>query len=378
MKYIVVIMLVALSAWGQPTQQVVVNPDCIVPFQFTAAGQVSPTNGFNNKQVGCNVWEVQYAANGFAALSLVLQSAPDNNGVAGAFTTMGGTVSQGVNPNTNTTGASTVVTTFGTAFSPWVRMTLASVTGSGSVVGVAVGFRLPNSSGSVTVVIPGTVNTNLIQVASSAVVTGGVAGLLAVGGAAADGAAAAGNPVLIGGHDSAGTPLAHVIQTDTFGGILPSGVTAPLADGISNTETVPAFAQAGASVAGTVRNMDYEFNGSTWDRRAGCSRATPVITNLAGSGNTQIFAGTAAQNIYICDIEFSTGVAEDFKLTEGTGANCVTGTADASALMKNILAWSLTPAGGRASRITQTAGDSLCANQANTQAAGVTVWAIKF
>jgi len=122
-----------------------------------------------------------------------------------------------------------------------------------------------------------------------------------------------------------------------------------------------------------------KFNGSTWDRDKACSTAAPTITNLSGSGNTTIFTGTAAQNIYLCDMEFSTGTPEDFKLTEGTTANCASGTADATALMKNISAWSLTPAGGYgAARITQTPGDSLCANQANAQAAAVTIWAIKF
>ena len=101
---------------------------------------------------------------------------------------------------------------------------------------------------------------------------------------------------------------------------------------------------------------------------SGCSK---TFVNLSGSGNTQILAGSGTKNIYICDLEFSTATPENFKLTEGTGVNCAMGTADASALLLNISAWSLTPGNGIA---TATGGDALCANQANPQAAAVTLW----
>jgi hypothetical protein len=108
---------------------------------------------------------------------------------------------------------------------------------------------------------------------------------------------------------------------------------------------------------------------------SGCTRA---LVNLSGSGNTQIVALSGSTKIYICDMEFSTGIPEDFKLTEGTGSNCASGTADVTALMKNISAWSLTPAGAfAAAAATATGGDALCANQANAQAAAVTIWYIQ-
>jgi hypothetical protein len=52
----------------------------------------------------------------------------------------------------------------------------------------------------------GTQNVNLLQVASTNTVTGGVAGLLGVGGSAADDAPATGNPVRVGGVYSASLP----------------------------------------------------------------------------------------------------------------------------------------------------------------------------
>jgi len=276
---------------GQPLQTVAVVPDCQIPFQFTAANQVAPANAnsaFNNKQVGCNVWQVQYANTGFTVVSLVLQSAPDVAGVPGAFSTISGTVTQGVNPQTNTTGSSNLITTFGTAFAPWVRMTPTTATGSGQITGIALGWRQLATAGAS---VSGSVNATIVS------------------------------PL---GQTSSSASVPVVLSNDLING------------------------------------------------------CTKNFFNLAASGNTQIVAAVAAQNIYICDLEFSTGTPENFKLTEGTGVNCATGTADSTALMQNISAWSLTPGGGvTASRTTATTADALCANQANAQAAAVTIWFIQ-
>lgn len=294
MKKLIALLALAVPLLSQPVQTVIIQPDCVIPFQFTAANQIAPANingvaAFNNKQAGCNVWQIQYANTGFAPISLVLQSAPDVSGAPGAFGTIAGTVTQGVNPNVNTTGASTLITTFGTAFAPWVRITPTTATGAGNITGVVLGFRqLAAAGGSVA----GAVNATIVA------------------------------------------PLGQN----------------PMASGVSVT-------LANNQISGCLK----------------------VFVNLAGSGNTQIVAASGSTKIYVCDIEFSTSPPEDFKLTEGTGLNCVTGTADVTALMKNISAWSLTPAGAFAAATgTATGGDALCANQANAQAAGVTVWYLQF
>lgn len=61
---------------------------------------------------------------------------------------------------------------------------------------------------------PGTQDVNLIEVAGTAVIEGGVAGLLAVGGADADGAAVTANPLLMGGQDALGNLYALLVDTD--------------------------------------------------------------------------------------------------------------------------------------------------------------------
>lgn len=285
MKSFAGLLFLAALAHSQPAQ-VQVNADCVVQFTtvpLTSSG--AATQAVDNRRLGCNSWQIGYANNGFSAITLTIQEAPDNSGTPGSWSTLGGTATFGTNPNTNTTGASALIQSYGTSFAPWVRVALTSATGSGSVVGVLLGYRASGSAG------------------------------------------------------TSGGASSNVTITSPLGS---QGMAAGVSVSLPNNQV------------------------------SGC---TPTSVNLSGSGNTQILAASGSLNIYICDLEFSTGTPEDFKLTEGTGSNCAVGTADATALMKNISAWSLTPGGGYAgTKITRTAGDALCANQANAQAAAVTLW----
>lgn len=142
MKSLVLLLACAAALVAQPTQQVVVNPDCMIPFTLIMAGGTFPiTGGFNNRQIGCNIWQIQYSNNGFSAISVALEEAPDANGTPGTWATMTATPVFGVNPNTNTVGASALLNSFGAPSPAWVRVRLVSATGAGSVVGIAVGFR---------------------------------------------------------------------------------------------------------------------------------------------------------------------------------------------------------------------------------------------
>lgn len=93
---------------GAAQQLVRVDPDCPVNgagFAFTAGGQSGPgPSGFiDNRATGCSNWTLTYEQVGAGALSIVLQSAPDNGGVPGTWVTFaGGTIQQGSNPNTGT------------------------------------------------------------------------------------------------------------------------------------------------------------------------------------------------------------------------------------------------------------------------------------
>jgi hypothetical protein len=326
-------------------QQTSTTPDCQFSVVLTAATRSAAIPALSSPTgTPCVSWRVSYHADNMSAISLSFQGTNDLNGApnGAGWITLGGacpgtnpcTIVTGTNPLTDAAQSELAVT----GYFPWISVNAGTYTSSGSPNFIAVkgyGYKgalpqPPSAGGAAS-------NVNIQQV-------GGVA-----------------------------------VTSDGAGGQVPGGTSIALTDAVSNTQTVFEADNAATPTVGANRNFAMRFNGATWDREKGCTTAAPAFVNLAGSGNTQIFAGTAAQNIYICDMEFSTGTPEDFKLTEGTGSNCGSGTADSTALMKNISAWSLTPAGGiGAARITATAGDSLCANQAGTQAAAVTIWAIKF
>ena len=157
----IAISTILLAVALQAQQVVVQQPDCVIFYHFTAAGQTSPNApnaGFSNLTNGCTTWNVSYSNTGFTALSLVFQSAPNVSGIAGAWSTFAGaTFLSGVNPNTNTTGAFTWLT----GYNPWVRMTLASASGSGEVDGAVYGYRIP-SAGNAGGVATSNVNVNQI------------------------------------------------------------------------------------------------------------------------------------------------------------------------------------------------------------------------
>lgn len=139
-----ILALAAFCALGCAAQtRTLIQPDCVIGFTFTAAGQATnPALDQGHNTVGCVDWTVVYFSTGFSALSLVVQSAPDNNGVPGSWATFAGTVKTGINPNTAITSAQTRFD----GYFPWNRVTLASKTGTGKVVGQLYGCRAPGCS----------------------------------------------------------------------------------------------------------------------------------------------------------------------------------------------------------------------------------------
>lgn len=126
-----------------------ITPDCAIPFNFSAAGAVTSNstcgapNGSPNTQ-GIASWIVVYSSTGFSAVSLEVQSAPDNSGSPGTWVSFAGTVlsntqypgSSGINPNTATTSAFTGLA----GYYRWMRVKLISVSGSGTVTGNLYGY----------------------------------------------------------------------------------------------------------------------------------------------------------------------------------------------------------------------------------------------
>ena len=95
-------------------------------------------------------------------------------------------------------------------------------------------------NGTYTTSVPtSTASNNIAQVGATAVVTGGVAGTLAVGGGTAQGGAPSMNPLLIGGVDQ--TNFVRRLQTDTVGRLRVAAIPALTSPAQQNTIDIPAI-----------------------------------------------------------------------------------------------------------------------------------------
>ncbi len=114
------------------------------------------------------------------------------------------------------------------------------------------------------------------------------------------------------------------------------------------------------------------------------SRPSPVLTatgcvnqaavTLTGSGDTEIIAGTAGRVIRVCELYLGAASAEDVKLTQGTGTNCGTGTADVTGLFRQITALNLNSSNG----IRGSTGKAICVNQSGAvNAGGIVIYALE-
>lgn len=188
--------LLTLPAFGQSGTMVKPQPDCIIPFQFTAAGT---TADFNNKGRydatgqfvgGCTTWHMEYASTGFSVDSMEFQGAPDATGVAGTYVTWGSTIGSLATGTTLPLTSITQSQATGYRYSPWVRVKATTLTGTGTVIGVLMGWRplSGQDANSATGVLP-TVDSS---------------GRTIVVGCAATGAAVCGNPVYVGFRDQSG------------------------------------------------------------------------------------------------------------------------------------------------------------------------------
>lgn len=204
------------QAQAQPGP-VSVRPDCFQFFTFTATGTSAV---FDNRSAGCPYFAIAYSSSGFATLSIVVQVAPDNNGVPGAWATY--TANSGINPNTAITQA---FSTFSGYF-PWVRVNLTAVTGAGSLSGIVYGWRTT----------------------ADVIVNGGSAGCpnpCPVDGVTAAGSPPTTPPVLVAGID--GTNI-RTIKTDTSGDpvIVGTKTNNNAAPGATNVGVLPCLANAAA------------------------------------------------------------------------------------------------------------------------------------
>lgn len=109
-------------------------PDCNIAFTLTAAAASNP---YDNRQQGCTNWVITYTSSGFTVLSLAFQSSADTNGTPTSWGSFAGTVVTGINPNTAITQATSTFT----GYYPWLRVNLSGLTGTGTVRGLAYGWK---------------------------------------------------------------------------------------------------------------------------------------------------------------------------------------------------------------------------------------------
>jgi hypothetical protein len=130
------------------------DPDCKYSFRFTnrtgestdgavvyAISGATPTVAINNKTNACTAWSFQYDSEGLSALSIALQSAPATGlaNTPGTFATFAGTTVTGSNPSTATDSS----TYTATGYYPFLRINLASSTGTGSINITLNGWKSP-------------------------------------------------------------------------------------------------------------------------------------------------------------------------------------------------------------------------------------------
>lgn len=248
MKRALFLILPALSLFlasgsAQPTP-VLDSPPCVQYFTFTAAGDATVAyKNYSSQLSGCNKWTLQYTSSGFSAVSVALQSAPDSSGVAGAFVTFAGTLVSGSNPGTATDQSEATFS----GWYPWVRVTLGSATGSGTVRGKLIGQAT----------VPG----------STITATATISGPVQVEGRGTTGAAVLGNPVYVAGKDQAGN--LQPVRTDANGGVAPSIQTTGDADNVSNSAATLNYPDTLTNRPIYVRTYPHYYNAVGWDRAPG-------------------------------------------------------------------------------------------------------------
>lgn len=269
-------VLVSPAALAQNRQ--IVQPDCVIDFLFTAAGQTAGGPGTcGNNVAGVYEWRLTYKSTGFSALSLVVQSAPDSSGAPGTWVTFVGTVT-GSNPNTAIDQASTDLV----AFNPWVRVMLTSKTGTGTITGELYGCRQPGCS------IAGATITAIVAIPNP----------LPVDGPTAAGAAPTTPPVLVAGQDGA-PGVIRTVKTDAVGELIPANASSAAVDGVSNTQATETGAGGGILFP---RAFAFVFNNTAWDRlrgnTSGLSISNASTAAADGLSNTQISQTDVAGGLF--------------------------------------------------------------------------------
>lgn len=292
--FLIPLLLLLVLTGKSNAQSPPVAPDCQLFISFGSAGN---TASFDNRQIGCVTWTLQYSASGFSGLTLTFQSATGAV-TPGAFGTYAGSVVTGANPMTSTTGETSTFSNL-TAATPWLRVLLSGLTGSGNVSGVLYGYKSGPSGGG----------------------GGGSTGCpnpCPVIGVTASGSPPANPPVLVAGQDGTNT---QTVKTDTGGHVEVVGPVAP-GSAIGNPINTGTQNSSGNLVADFV-----------------CDNS--VAVNISASGLTQIIALSSGKQIRICHLSLGNSAASNVTIEYGTGVNCASGTTAISGPYQSIVVLAL-------------------------------------
>lgn len=148
MRVLALSLLLAVSGFAAPpdcqysfrlSNRVTDTPDGINIIALAAGAAAIPA--INNKGQGCVGWEMMTSVEGLSAISIQLEDSANTYTIAGGSPTQWiafqGTAVSGSNPST----ATTVSTYVATGYYPWIRVNVASSTGSGSVDVLLFGWK---------------------------------------------------------------------------------------------------------------------------------------------------------------------------------------------------------------------------------------------
>jgi hypothetical protein len=308
------------------------------PLTFAQAADIQASQTFtsattgtaisNGGTMGAATWRLTFRPTGFTAASVQVESAEDCSGSPCSTWTAIAAANfiEGSNPVTWSSTA-TPPTSQSSTFRfvhPWLRVHVNSVTGSGSIVTLLLGYRgsspaLGFSSGGG----GGGGNVNVTEIGSVPVVTPGVAGVMPVAGVDAPSSPPTANPIAMAGVDP---------------------------------------------VSGNVGFLSIDHWGSPTSVCDNITTIHKVYVPVTSSGLQTIVAPGIGQQIRICHRYFSTGTPESIAWVDGTGSNCGT-TATTIDHQTSIMGAAFDDLG----TMTLTSGHLLCVNPSASQNADVTV-----
>jgi hypothetical protein len=338
---------IGLAQQSQPVSTP--QPNCILQAPFTA---VAISQVLDNRTVGClNFILTVDVPSTVTALSLQVETAQDNG--SASCVTCSWTIlapATGANPNTLITGWNATFTTAVTVYHDFLRINLTAMTGTGLIYAKLYGSINGGGSGGGGGGgggCPGTFATPCVVVGPDAPFTQPTQ-----------------NPVLVAGSDIVQGSGVETLGVDEQGGIVMSAAPTPTL-GFNPGFTPIASSLGGAAAIVTIPTV-LSGNGSTYNGQFSCTNQGTF--GSSASGNQQLIAASGATTIRICTIDFSTTIPENVLITQGTGANCGTGTATIKAITSAVN-FDFEP--GQLAPIAGAASQAICINPANAQAFSV-------